>query len=262
MDALLRVDRPRAAAGAHPTRVPGSGGYDFAEVREYRPGDRLRDLNWSATLRRDEPAVNQRLPERGGQIVVLVDTFPDALRRHSLIAQEAIVAAGRLAWSVARHHLDANDRVGVLVEGSRPLWLAPRSGRRAQYTIFAALLRATASSADRPAFGLVGEHAHVPADAAVVAVSPLARPATIERLVALRGRGHRVDVVAIDVGPTTRAWVPSLPGPILRIRDLTFAEQVASLRRHGIQVVVADGVDEAAALHALARGQQRSRSRR
>ena len=65
-----------------------------------------------------------------GEIVLVVDTFPDALRRHSEVARDLIASAGRLTWSVARTHLAANDRVGVVVAGSRAVWLPPRSGRR------------------------------------------------------------------------------------------------------------------------------------
>ncbi len=261
LDELLRIERAPATAGAHPTRSAHSGGYDFAEVRDYRPGDRLRDLNWSATLRRDEPAVNHRLPERAGDVVIVLDTFPDALRRHSEVSRDVIVRAGRLTWALLSSHLRANDRVGIVVEGSRPLWMTPQAGRRAKYALFSALLETSTSSADPIRNPTERTSGHIPSSATVVAVSPLARPKTIESLVSLRGRGHRVEVIALDISGDLRARAPRLPETIVGVRNLIFAERVAALRRHGISVVVSSGDEDAiATVRTLARRPARNLS--
>jgi len=252
LDELLRIDRAPASAGAHPTRSVHSGGYDFAEVRDYRPGDRLRDLNWTATMRRDEPAVNHRLPERAGDVMIVVDTFPDALRRHSEVSRDVIVRTGRLTWSIVASHLAANDRVGLVVEGSRPLWMTPQAGRRAKYALFSALLETSTSSADAIRNPVAHQHGQMPVAATIVAVSPLARSRTIDSLVALRGHGHRVEVIALDISHDLRSRAPHLPETIVRVRNLMFAERVAALRRHGISVVVSTGDDDGiAALRTL-----------
>lgn len=254
LDQLLRIDRAPASAGAHPTRSVHNGGYDFAEVRDYRPGDRLRDLNWPATLRTDQLAVNHRLPERAGDMMIVVDTFPDALRRHSEISRDVISRVGRLAWTVSSSHLSVNDRVGIVVEGSRPVWLSPQSGRRAKYALFAALLDATTSSADPVRNPSARANGQIPASATVLAISPLARSRTIESLVSIRGRGHRVQVIAIDIADDLRVRSPKLPPEISRVRNLVFTQRVATLRRHGISVVVCAGDDDGiAAVRTLAR---------
>jgi uncharacterized protein (DUF58 family) len=248
LDELMRIDRAPAAAGAHPTRSMHGGGYEFSEVRDYRPGDRLRDLNWTASLRRDEPAVNQRLPERAGDVMIVIDTFPDALRRHSEVSRDVIVRTGRLAWAVASAHLAVNDRVGLVVEGSRPEWVAPQSGRRAKYALFSTLLTASSSSVDTIRNPLVKAHRHIPTSATVIAVSPLARPRTIDSLVALRARGHRVEVVALDIADDLRRHAPRLPEEIVRVRSLIFSERVAALRRNGVSVVVSAGDEDGIAM--------------
>ena len=69
LDALLKPSEPRTVAGAHLTRVRGPG-TDLAELRPYVPGDRLRDLSWSATARTGEPWVIVCHPERTGTVVV------------------------------------------------------------------------------------------------------------------------------------------------------------------------------------------------
>jgi uncharacterized protein (DUF58 family) len=232
-------------------------------VREYRPGDRLRDLNWTATLRRDEPAVNHRLPERSGEIVLVVDSFPDALRRHSELSRVAILTAGRIAWALAEAHLTVNDRVAVLAEGARPVWLAPQSGRRARHAIFAALLHASTASLDAAPERFARSIAAIPPNANIVALTPLARPSMIERLTSLRAKGHVVDVIALDIDAALTAAATRLPDEVARIRRLLFEEQVAALRRHGIRVVsCAVGSDGGDALRAIIRRPSRIAARR
>ena len=45
LDQLLPPAATHAALGAHPARRRTGDGYDFAEIRAYQPGDRVRDLN-------------------------------------------------------------------------------------------------------------------------------------------------------------------------------------------------------------------------
>jgi uncharacterized protein (DUF58 family) len=243
-EALVALPSARAHAGAHRARRSAADGYEFSEVRPYQAGDRMRDLNWAATLRRDAPHVNRRTPELSGDLVIMLDSFPDALRRHSVVSRDAITWSGRAAWAIATAHLRANDRVGMAIEGSRLRWMSPRAGRRAQLDIFRLLLAFSASTADRSDPGAAPDRAHVPPGALVLAITPLARRQTIDRLVALRSVGHRVDVIAIDVGPLLDERLPTLPVEISQLRRLVFEERVAAMRRHGIPTrVVAPDVD-------------------
>lgn len=244
LDELLALDSAQVAAGAHAARRLATGGYEFAEVRGYQPGDRLRDLNWSATLRHDDLHVNHRTPERAGDVVIIVDTFPDALRRHSEVGVEMIRWAGRTTWTIASAHLAANDRVGVAIEGARTRWLPPQAGRRAKLVIFDTLLQATTSSGDRGRAVDINDRIHVPPSALVVAVTPLARTKSLDNLVALRAAGHSVEVLALDMGGELASRVRAIPEPVLRLRNLLFAERVASLRRAGLRVTVTRPGDE------------------
>ncbi|MDJ0769159.1 MAG: DUF58 domain-containing protein [Ilumatobacter sp.] len=258
LDDLLALDAAQVAAGAHPARRLASSGYEFSEVREYRPGDRLRDLNWSATLRHDELHVNRRTPERGGDVVILIDSFPDAFRRHSVVSIEMIRWAGRTAWSIASAHLAANDRVGIAVEGTRTRWLPPQAGRRAKLVIFDTLLQATASSSDRGMAIGPSERIQVPPAALVVAISPLARPRTLARLHALRADGHAVEILALDAGQLLATHAAALPEPVVRLRDLVFEERVAGLRRTGLRVTVTHpGQSVGRSIRTISRARQR-----
>ena len=94
--ALLPNVEPRAASGAHVARRRGEG-FEFAEVRQYREGDRLRSVNWYQTARRGELWVNDHHPEKSGDLVVLVDTFADRPSGGSASLERSV----RVAWQVA-----------------------------------------------------------------------------------------------------------------------------------------------------------------
>ncbi|MEO6572006.1 MAG: hypothetical protein ABIO83_10735, partial [Ilumatobacteraceae bacterium] len=170
-----------------------------------------------------------------------------------------IMRSGRLVWMLALAHLEANDRVGVIIESARPLWLDAVTGRRAQYAIFNALVDATTSSADVPITTVSERSGVVPDGAAVIGVSPLARPRTIERLIALRSRGHRVGVVAVDSSADLARRAPDLDRSVSRLHALVFDERVASLRRHGIAVTISQHDDDiGAGVRSLLRSQRRA----
>lgn len=174
LDELLHPRRPRVAAGSHvaPVRGPGT---DFADLRPYVPGDRLRDLSWTASARGDQPWVVVHHPERTGTVVLLLDGFVEVGAPAGTLDR-----AARVVWSIARHHLENGDRVGLLTTGGTPVWLAPVAGRRARWQVLDTLLLAGSAVAGSPV-GVRGRarpvsprrEVNLPADAIVVGVSPL-----------------------------------------------------------------------------------------
>jgi uncharacterized protein (DUF58 family) len=191
---LLDPDEPRAAAGTHLARQRAEG-VEFAEVRPYAPGDRLRAVNWSVSSRRGGLWVNQRHPERSADVVLLVDTFADTPEG----SMAALVPAVRAAWMIASAHLRAFDRVGVVTFGGYPSWLAPRGGDRARYALLDRLLDTRAGWTEAPRSVRFIPSGILPAGAAVVALSPLHDLRLLDALVDLRRRGLPVVVVDIDV---------------------------------------------------------------
>jgi len=122
---LLKPAEPRAVAGMHVSRFRGHG-TDFAELRPYRPGDRLRDLSWATSARLGAPWVTVRHSERTGTVLL----FLDAVFSDERSSTEALARAARAAWAVASVHLRAQDRVGLLARGRTTAWLPPQGGRR------------------------------------------------------------------------------------------------------------------------------------
>ena len=237
LDQLLPPAATHAALGAHPARRRTGDGYDFAEIRGYQPGDRIRDLNWRATLRRGEPHVNWRHPERSGDVVIVVDAFPDSLRGQTEVGEDLILRAGRAAWAIAREHLAANDRVGFIAEGANPVWLPPGAGRRARYALLQALLDAFSISAAAQSEIPPVRRFQVPPSALVIGISPLGRERMLRMMIGLRGAGRAVAVMAIDTTDWLTENSPGLPEAALRLARLTFEERIATLRRKGVPVV-------------------------
>jgi uncharacterized protein (DUF58 family) len=192
LNRLLDPRESRTVMGVHPSRRIGAGG-EFAELRPYVPGDRLRDLNWSATARHGRPFVNRYHPELSGTVVIAIDAFAD----DSVASTEALARAARAAWAVADLHLAANDRVGLAGIGGRVEWLAPVVGRLARYRLLEALLRIGGEAGD-PVRSRLAYHPAVPASALIVALTSLHDDLTIDALLAWRARGRAVTAVVID----------------------------------------------------------------
>ena len=190
---------PRGAAGRHPSRARGSG-LDFAELRPLMPGDRVSDVNWRASARRGPPGpgllVNVRHPERSGDVVLLLDTAAD-LTADGAERAPWLPRAAQAAWAVAQAHLGSHDRVGLVTFGGYTSWISRDSGRRAAYALLDKLLAARPASTAARSLAWLPVRL-LPADAAIVAITPLHAPQVGEALVDLRRRGRRVAALVVD----------------------------------------------------------------
>jgi uncharacterized protein (DUF58 family) len=104
-------------------------GMEFAEVREYQPGDEVRSIDWNVTARMQRPYVKRYIEERELTVMLAVDVsgserFGTRKRFKSEVASEL---AAVLAMSAIRN----NDRVGCLMftENIEHV-VPPRKGRR------------------------------------------------------------------------------------------------------------------------------------
>lgn len=118
-------------AGEYHTAFKGRG-IEFADVREYEPGDDVRAIDWNVTARTGRPFIKRFVEERELSVVLAVDlsgsgefsssTAPGA----RLKSRIAIEAAAALALSASSNH----DRVGLCLFTSEvELFLAPNKGR-------------------------------------------------------------------------------------------------------------------------------------
>src|SRR5713101_2080063 len=114
--------------GAYLSHFKGRG-MDFEELREYMPGDDVRDIDWNVTYRMGRPFVKRYREERELAMVLAVDVSASSdfgsLRRTK--REFAAEIAGTLAISAAR----SSDKVALLLFTDQvELFLPPRKGRR------------------------------------------------------------------------------------------------------------------------------------
>jgi uncharacterized protein (DUF58 family) len=114
--------------GAYLSHFKGRG-MDFEELREYIPGDEVRDIDWNVTYRMGRPFVKRYREERELAMVLAVDVSASSafgsLRRTK--RQFAAEIAGTLAISASR----SSDKVALLLFSDQvELFLPPRKGRR------------------------------------------------------------------------------------------------------------------------------------
>jgi uncharacterized protein (DUF58 family) len=98
--------------GRHASRLRGRG-LSFDEIRQYRPGDDIRNMDWKVTARMREPHVRVFTEERDRPVLLVVDQrqnmfFGSRRCMKSVAAAETVALA---AWRV----LASGDRVGALV---------------------------------------------------------------------------------------------------------------------------------------------------
>jgi uncharacterized protein (DUF58 family) len=181
-------------AGNQVARSRGEG-IEFADLREWQPGDRVRRVNWRATALRRSLWVNEQNPERNTDVVLFLDTFAEVRGEGRSTNDRAVRAAATLAHG----YLERKDRVGVVGFGAFLSWLVPATGTRQLYAIVETLLTSqiVASYAVRGVDVLPPRT--LPTKALVIAITPLLDDRTAAALLDLRARGY--DLIVVEVSP-------------------------------------------------------------
>jgi len=180
--------------GNRVSRTRGDG-IEFADVREWAPGDRLRRINWRASARRRELWVNDQHPERNTDVVLFLDTFTDVGSQ----GRGTLDLTVRAAASVAHRYLQHKDRVGLVSFGGFLSWLLPESGTRQLYRIVDSLLTMDVVLSYAVKGVDVLPPRSLPPKALVLALTPLLDVRSAAALLDLRARGF--DLVVIEVSP-------------------------------------------------------------
>ncbi len=191
---LLRAVETQAFAGNEVSRLKGDG-IEFADIRPFVPGDRVRRVNWRASARLGELHVNEMRPERNADVVLFLDTFTDLADDSGSSLELAVRAAAALVDGYLRRR----DRVGLVGFGGTLRWLRPAMGERQLYRLVDALIdtQVVLSYAWK---GLeVIPPRTLPPKSMVVALTPLLDERSLGALFDLRGRGY--DLAVVEVSP-------------------------------------------------------------
>ena len=117
-------------------------GLNFEEVREYREGDDIRNMDWKVTARTDEPHLKVYREERERSVVLCVDHGPHMHfgTRGTFKYVQATRATALLGWAANGH----DDRVGGILFGDAdtgPQHFRPTKDRRALWRLLHELAR-------------------------------------------------------------------------------------------------------------------------
>lgn len=217
-------------AGIHRTPLPGRG-MEFAEVRAYRPGDELRNIDWRHTARRGRPFTKLFQDERERPILVFVDLGP-TMRFGTRVAFKSVIAA-RIAALLAWAAVEAGDRIGGIVWNGRTQREVPFRGREAGALALIHALTESACESPTPHLATSSAEADdalravaraVRTGAHTVLISDFQAPGTTSHLAHLRAGAGLALVQVFDPLEAT----PPPPG-IYRIAD-GHCEQTLDLR--------------------------------
>jgi uncharacterized protein (DUF58 family) len=232
LERLLRPMRTLTFAGSQTAGTRGEG-IEFADLRPFAPGDRIRRINWRATARRGEPWVNVTHPERATDVVIFLDTFAEARSGESSTLDLAVQAAG----SLAAHYLKAKDRVGLVGFGGVLKWLTVSGGVAQLYRVLDSLLDAEIFLSYAWKEIDVLPSRTLPPHALVVALTPLLDERSARALVDLRARGFDLAVVEISPVPFVEPGESELDQLAYRLWLLRREALRSSYLRAGVPVV-------------------------
>lgn len=133
--AMFSAEQASRLMGAHIKRRRGEG-TDFHQMREYRVGDSMRQIDWKATARARKLISREYQDEKNQQLLLVVDTG----RR--MLAQEGDVShfdrSLDAALVVSYIALKRGDAVGLLATGGEERWVSPQRGMGAIDTLLGA----------------------------------------------------------------------------------------------------------------------------
>jgi uncharacterized protein (DUF58 family) len=141
--ALFSAEQASRLVGAHLKRRRGEG-TDFNQMREYRVGDSLRQIDWKATSRSRKLISREYQDEKNQQLVMMVDTGRRMMAQEGELAHFDHVLNATLVVSYLA--LRQGDAVGLFASGGESRWVAPKRGMASIDT----LLRASYSLQPQP----------------------------------------------------------------------------------------------------------------
>ena len=234
---LRSLPSPRhtqTSVGDYVSRALGAG-IEPGDIRQFAPGDPIRQVNWRASLRLGTLYVTQHHREHNADVVLMLDTLAQVGPAHATTLDFGVRAAASLATA----YLGRKDRVGLINCGGTIDWVRPGSGRVQYERLADTLLRATVVfTYVTKSLAFVPPRV-LPPHALVIAITSLLDPRFTRTALDLAARGF--DLVVIDVSPVdvTRSTLPATPLNDLacRLWALDRRPRLDEFRRHGIPVI-------------------------
>ncbi len=200
-------------AGSYHSVFRGRG-MEFAEVREYDPGDDVRTIDWNVSARMGHPFVKKFTEERELTVVLAVDVSGSerfGTETHTKMQISAEISA-LLAFSAIRN----NDRVGLLLFTDRvETYIPPRKGREHGLRVLREVLAFDPEGRGTDVTQALDYLRHVMTKRAVVFLVSDFQDEGFERTLRVFSRKH--DVIAVSVTDPRESTLPS--GGLVAVED-------------------------------------------
>jgi len=123
---LLAMDNRASQMGIRKCRRRGEG-LDFHQLRDFREGDSLHQIDWKTTARLHRPITREYQDERDQEIIFLLDCGQRMLAKDSALSHfdHTLNAMLLLTYVAVRQ----GDAVGLTTFGGEQRWLKPSKGR-------------------------------------------------------------------------------------------------------------------------------------
>lgn len=234
-DAAPSRFRANGLVGLNRSANPGDGS-EFAGLRPFQTGDRLRRINWRRSLRNDELHVTATYADQDTHVALFIDAIDNFGASGGIDgAASSLDTTVRAAGAIAEHFLLRGDRVSLQVMGSRLPKRVPAASGSGHLRRILDVLASIESESFRVGPIRLAEQA-VPHGALAIMLSPLISPVALRRATSIASHGISVavidtlpDDVHIDDDPTTElAW---------RIRLLERRREVRTVQQVGVPVI-------------------------
>ena len=114
-------------AGEYHTAFKGRG-VVFSEVREYMPGDDVRDIDWNVTARHNKPYVKVYEEDRELTVMLLIDV--SGSEKFGAVGSPKREIVAEIAATLAFSSIQNNDKVGVIFFSDKvEKFIPPKKGK-------------------------------------------------------------------------------------------------------------------------------------
>jgi uncharacterized protein (DUF58 family) len=190
----------------------------IAGLREYRPGDPMRRIDWKATARAGDLRSRVYEPSATRQLYVFLnaDTLEHAWEGYLSDELERLVsvAASVVSWAAGERYAVGLLANGAFPDADRPIRLPPSRARDQHARLLEALAVIQPLTMGDLAGAIRREAGRLAAGSTIVAIAALVPQALADALERLAGEGHRVWLLAT----TDRAAASQVPGvPVVRV---------------------------------------------
>lgn len=115
-------------AGEYHSAFKGRG-MIFSEVREYMPGDDVRDIDWNVTARQNKPFVKVYEEERELTLMLLIDVSGSG--DFGAVGEDKTERMAEIAATLAFSSIQNNDKVGVIFFSDKiEKFIPPKKGKK------------------------------------------------------------------------------------------------------------------------------------